>query len=167
MVGGDKFADKDDGFIIMVNTAITLGSELICFLAYISAGCEIHIYIHQDDKEYFANVLTEGITQGIIPKAYGKESYPSGWEDVINMFRNDPGHIVVSYSVCSIFPEGWGENCVDWDNIGREDKWEYAIKEITKDKERHICRGGRDKVGNGTTIMDINNMLARLRGDVL
>jgi hypothetical protein len=181
-----RFGDEISGWEVALNTAIVLGNDLLKFLAYLDAQCEIHCYVLEEDKGSFANMLSEGLEHGVIPETLAGEDkdYDSGWKDVINLLRNSTGPVVLSYSVCDVFPEEkmyrgddlersedqgnedkrLEEEKIWWDSLSHEEKWDYNIETLTKDESLRLFPGKKDGFGNGVSIFDINKKIHKMKG---
>ena len=91
-------ADEPSTFTVALNTAFTMGSDPIRFLARMHGQCEIHAYVEGPNRAWLSDILAEGRRHGILRTE-------SGWEDVITLLRSrDDEPVVMSYSVCEQFP---------------------------------------------------------------
>lgn len=138
-VGMDNSVLAVDGktvnvFAASLNTAVVMGSDPIILSARLHGQCEIHVYVEGKNRNWLAEIIQRGRTNGIFRS-------DSGWESVIEHLRerdNEP--VVTSYSVCEQFPNasasGWKPDRVndegegDWDayyDLSIETRWELGM----------------------------------------
>ena len=123
---------------LMLNTAMDIGSDPIKFFVRLHAQCEIHCYIKGRNRKWLSEIIEEGLKTSIY-----RES--AGWKGVIDfLLSNDKNTVVMSYSVCSPFPnpsvlgitgeDQWEE----FEKLSKKVKWEKCLKEIYKTKTLEI-----------------------------
>ena len=89
-----------DAFSLQIKTALDLGSEPVRLAALIHAACELHGYFHPDDLDWLTGTIKRGLEIGFYRQA-------QGWDSVLDLIANTKDcPIVMSYSVCDIFPGG-------------------------------------------------------------
>lgn len=129
-VGNENFEYKGESYSVFhmtLNTALTMGSYPVKLFAFIHGQCEIHGYIIDENKEFVASVIEEGLDIGLYRKN-------QGWEGVIKLLQESTGPVVMSYSVCDVFPEEFRtfneeEDDYDYDEP-IDEVWDRAIVEI-------------------------------------
>jgi hypothetical protein len=122
---------------VILNTCLRVGSGPLRLLTRLHAQCEIHAWVDDPNKEWLAEIVDEGLRDGLMRK-------DSGWESVSEMLRRVKGPVVTSYSVCESFPnahvadwsppihdEGGEDEELEWDawyDIDDADRWALAMK---------------------------------------
>lgn len=102
---------------IELNTALAVGNEAVCLAAKIHGWCEIHPWIEEHDRAWFADVIEWAVACGIYRDGIWytgltgdptqRQRVRQGWDDVTTLLRDRAGHpgpVVMSYSVCDEFP---------------------------------------------------------------
>jgi hypothetical protein len=72
------------------NTALTTGNYAVCLAAKIHGWCEIHPWIEESDREFFASLIEESLRDGVYRTGIWYPSYlngertwqSQGWENV-------------------------------------------------------------------------------------
>lgn len=96
LVGGQP----RDIFPLQLNTVMIVGNDQLRLLARLHGQCEIHTYVEEANRSWFADVVEQGLASGL----YRSEL---GWDDVIELARRpNDGPLVTSFSACESFPEG-------------------------------------------------------------
>lgn len=92
--------NKYDVFSLVLNSASDIGNDIVKLMCRLHAQCELHCYVKAENKVWMADTIKEGRKRNIFRSGVG-------WEEVIDLLLEDNPHpIVVSYSVCDIFPTG-------------------------------------------------------------
>jgi len=139
-------------FNMSLNTAISIGNDVIKLFARLHGQCEIHAYVSNKNKKWLANIIQQGLDIKLL-----REN--SGWENTIKLLNNDDEtDVVTSYSVCEQFPNReiahWfpkipmqtlksemNPNIQDeiqdqiemqWYNLPKDTQWDLAIKGLKK-----------------------------------
>lgn len=141
IVAGHRLSARD----INHTTALVVGSEEIQLASKIDGWCEAHCFIEQEDREWAADIIAEGLRLGVYRSTL--KGYSQGWEQVQELLRkSDDGPVVLSYSVCDSFPSPHvhpdypgREEVEDWDEYGDEEKqairgWENDWYELSHDE---------------------------------
>lgn len=91
-------AGEENSFEIILNTALTAGSDVVRLMARLHGQCEIHAYVEGPNRSWLADLIDQGIGECLLRP-------DMGWDDVTKMLRerNDQS-VVTSYSVCDGFP---------------------------------------------------------------
>lgn len=134
-VGG--FDMKIDGFPVhslnlILNTAVVAGSDPMKLAAKIHGWCESHAWVDGPDRAWLADVIDEGLADGIYRRRLLVQSgldpdsplefQSQGWEDVQKLLRiQDDEPVVMPYSVCEQFPNPY---IADWEPPVMPDGWE-------------------------------------------
>jgi len=85
-----------DVFSTILNTAYTIGSDVVRLCARIHAQCEIFGYFEPENREWVCEVIQEALGNGIFDAS-------AGWLKVLEMFKTwSP--VVLSYSITDTFP---------------------------------------------------------------
>jgi hypothetical protein len=122
-VGSNRFALPDgtehDAWHVLLNTAMSVGSEPVRLLTTIHAQCEIHGWFSGPHRAYVAGVAEAGLAAGVMREGMG-------WEALCAFLRaSDKDPVVMSYSVCDRFPR-----CEEDDERSREERWAAYFPEI-------------------------------------
>jgi hypothetical protein len=168
-------------FNMSLNTAISIGNDVIKLFARLHGQCEIHAYVSNENKKWLADIIQQGLDSQLIRPN-------SGWEDTIKLLNNDDEtDVVTSYSVCEQFPnreiahwfpkipmltlqDEMNLNIQDeiqdqiemqWYNLPKDTQWDLAIKGLKKkpNKLLELKPDNWDDVRFGTnpiTAIDIN-----------
>ena len=92
-------------FHLQLNTAQVVGGDALKFCARMHGQCEIHAWVNGSNRQWLANIITGGLSTGILresPLGYG------GWRVVIDLLeKRSDCPVVTSYSVCEGFPNAW------------------------------------------------------------
>lgn len=89
-----------DGFAVVLNTAMRLGSDEVRLLARLHGQCEIHAFVRPDGASFVATLIERGLKIGLYRPAMG-------WEDVRTLLLESASQdraVVTSYSVTDTFP---------------------------------------------------------------
>jgi hypothetical protein len=131
------------------NTALAVGSDPIALAAKIHGYCEIHGFIEGEHREWFANIIDEGLDVGVYrrgldyEKREGESKWISqGWEAVQALLRkrNDEP-VVMSYSVCDQFPNSYvaeweapedDPDAESWYDLPADEQWNLGLAGIRK-----------------------------------
>lgn len=159
-VSNDKLilnGEKHDIFPVLLNTAYKLGSGPVKIAARIHGQCEIHCYIRNENKQWFAGIVESGLSCGLFRLSMG-------WRDVLDLLAQTKSDIVLSYSVTEQFPNYW---ISDWyglpefvsDDFYERDydaQWESCMAVLGKDKHLEIKPEGFDDYyfDTGLSIID-------------
>lgn len=153
------------------NTCARHGSPALRLAARIDAQCEVHGWAEGDTKAWMADTITDGLDAGIFRRA--SKDHPLGWDDVINLLREDPEPVVMSYSVTDSFPNpardhwedhhGSDEDWQAWDDLGAEEQWDDALSRVRADPRKEITPHGYDLGYNGLTWLDLKHGEQRTR----
>jgi len=132
-----------DSFRLSLNTALTVGSDVVKLMARLHAQCEIHGYIEGKNRKWFSDIIERGLEEGVLRKEMG-------WEETITFLREDDiNEVVTSYSVCEGFPNGEVANYdypvskeypdeLDYDawyELPEEKQWELALKGLKENEK--------------------------------
>lgn len=89
-----------DGFQLILNSALTVGSDAVKLAARLHGQCEIHTWVEGPDRAWLAHVIDSGLQDGVF-----RAGRSQGWDDVSCLLReNDTEPVVTSYSVTDDFP---------------------------------------------------------------
>jgi hypothetical protein len=158
--GGREF----NAWEAMLNTALAVGSDALCFLTKMHAQCEIHAWVAGEHREWLAGIIEQCAAERLVRMEYkGHDGKPfsSGWRETIAALRRTDKHpVVMSYSVCERFPRP-----SLWKDLqeGGEDAF-YAMSDAEQwaactPSIAHVqiapdnLRG--ERFGDGTTTLDI------------
>jgi hypothetical protein len=147
-IGNMTFLHNDkeiNSFALSLNTAFSLGSDVIQLMARLHAQCEVHTYIKPENFHWMARIIDKGLKLNILRK-------DQGWESVVTLLETSKEPIVTSFSVCEQFPsaelanwytcEAFGnkdecicedqENCEyhDWDEVDFKEQWELSLEKL-------------------------------------
>lgn len=102
---------------VELNTALATGDDAVCLAAKIHGWCEIHPWIEEADRTWFADVIEYAVASGVYREGIWhtgttgdtteRQRVRQGWNDVTTLLRDvaqHPGEVVLSYSVCDEFP---------------------------------------------------------------
>jgi len=141
--GDEKLLILDDKPIVlwhlMLNTVLSMGSDILRFIARLHAQCEIHSYVRGKNRNWLADIIERGREEDILRDNVG-------WEDTIEMLRSDNKEtVVLSYSVCDSFPNGsvadWDPsidpeydepNWDEWYDLSDKKKWNLGLRGLLK-----------------------------------
>lgn len=87
-----------DNFCVALNTAIAVGNDPVRVMARIHGLCEIHGWIANGHRHWFANVIEQGITDKVF-----RDLPERGFRGLCDWIRQAEGDVVMSYSVCDTF----------------------------------------------------------------
>lgn len=88
---------KLSAWSVAMNTLKAVASEPIKLLIHIHAQCEIHAWVDEPNREWFADSIETLMEEGVLSESY--------WRPLITWLRETAkGPIVLSYSVCDEFP---------------------------------------------------------------
>lgn len=94
-----------DAFTVGLDTCLTLGSDVVKFLARLHGQCEIHGYVEGANRRWFSDIVDQGLDDGLLRRN-------AGWESVVKLLLSaDNKPVVTSYSVCDGFPNANGFIC--------------------------------------------------------
>jgi hypothetical protein len=159
---------------LALNTAIVNGSDPIYMMARLNGQCEVHGYVPERERAWFAATIEQGLENGICRSKMG-------WENVLAlMLAPDRGPIVTSYSVTESFPnmraagknwkppdglEGIDEIREAWYEMSFEDQWRLATKGLSGNKFLAIRKDPRRefRFTHRMTGYDVRNYANRLR----
>jgi len=143
-------------FNMTLNTAISIGNDVIKLFARLHGQCEIHSYVSNKNKKWLADIIQQGLDSKLL-----REN--SGWEDTIKLLNNeDETDVVTSYSVCDQFPNrsvaDWfpkipmltleseinsniqdeiqNEIAMQWYDLPKDTQWDLAIKGLKKQTKK-------------------------------
>ena len=183
-VGGhrDIFTYKGmpvDNFSLILNTVLAVGSDPLCLFARLHGQCEIHAYVEGPHRAWLADVIEQGLLDGlyrevlapeITPGVRAQGEFPMGWRDVVALLRHgDDQPVVTSYSVCDQFPS---PEVTTWQpaNVEDEDTWEAwyelpdderwrrgmeALRGLPQDQREISPATLRARFGHSLTLFDI------------
>lgn len=146
-------------FEVVLNTVIATASPALCLLARMHGSCEIHAWVAEWDRLWFADVIEQGRKDNILRP-------DQGWEDVMEHFRQGPpGPIVMSFSVTDSFPNrfvsDWVKPADDedgetWYDLDDEKQWELSMSALKKDPYLQITPENltTQGFGAGTSLWD-------------
>lgn len=131
-------------FSCVLNTAMRIGGDVLRLAARIHGQCELHAYIKAENHKWFASILKQGLEVGLLRSGVG-------WDEVISLvsFENK-GTIVMSYSVCSEFPNPHISNWTgvldeyyelsfdDYYNLSDEAQWNLGLEGLYRDPTLEI-----------------------------
>lgn len=87
-----------DAFTVGLDTCLTVGSDVVKFMARLHGQCEIHGYVEGPNRRWLADIVDQGLDDGLLRRE-------SGWESVVKLLLSaDDKPVVTSYSVCDGFP---------------------------------------------------------------
>lgn len=133
-----------NGWNLILNTAIDIGSDVLRFLTRMHAQCEIHGWFAGEDRAWLADLVQQAIDSKVVradmPGPNGQR-FATGWCDLVTALRrNNQNPVVMSYSVCNQFPrsELWHEPPQiegDADGCQLDDKFE----ELAEADQWRVC----------------------------
>ena len=151
--------EEIDGWPVLLNTAMVLGSDVLAFMTRLHAQCEIHGWVAGEDRAWLAALITTGLDTGVLRRTV--REYSNGWEDVIALLRaRDDGPVGMSYSVCSQFPHR-GMLDVDelaWDGMTRYERFSACMPTIAN--MQFGPNNLREPFNHGLSALDV---LAKIR----
>jgi hypothetical protein len=126
---------------IDLNTALIAGSDPVALAAKIHGWCESHCWIEGPDREWLAEIIDEGVENGLFRRGFWYADTPDGpkdkwssqgWEEVLTLLRSrDDEPVVLSYSVSERFPNeyiaGWDGPEDSWYDLPDAEQWERAL----------------------------------------
>ena len=116
-------------FALSLNTTMIMGSDPIKLAARIHGQCEIHTYIEGANRDWVASIIENGLDTNIYHRDVG-------WEPTATMLKSDNQHpVVLSYSVCEIFPDQYVAHYEDedaWYALTEHERWELNMAELRK-----------------------------------
>lgn len=80
------------------NTALATGNESVKVAMQIHSYCEVHGYFEPDSFEWLQRAISQGLSSGLYDRFVG-------WEKLLSLIESSNSEIVMSYSVCDVFPE--------------------------------------------------------------
>lgn len=93
-VGGRTF----DGWTVLLNTALAVGSDVVCLLTKIHAQCEIHGWVAGEDRGWLAGLVEQALSEGLLREAV--RGHATGWCELVTALRRTSEcAVVMSYSV--------------------------------------------------------------------
>jgi hypothetical protein len=167
------FFDMDrysfDWFEVALNTVLKTGNDALQLFARLHGQCEIHAWIHADDKQRLVAIIEDGLDSGLYRQKMG-------WDSVIELLSTSEGNIYTSYSVCDSFPrmdfcdvEPEGEDQCYYEERKKEglspaDIWRQNVAYMDEHgKGLRIDPNQGILFGDGKTIFDLDQELASYR----
>jgi len=94
-----------DTFGLILNTALAVGSDAVRLAARLHGSCEIHCWVEDNNREWLAGLIEEGVATGVLRKSF-PDSNHRGYDEVIKLLRHPEhrGPVVTSYSVSEFWP---------------------------------------------------------------
>ncbi len=121
-----KVGDKEfEQFTLALNSALKLGSRAVKLAARLHGQCEIHAWVDDQNRGWFADVIEEALAAHVIRD-------DMGWDDVIALMRKPGvGPVFTSYSVTNQFPGG----VLPYDNETDEyiGGWDEAVAKMREE----------------------------------
>jgi hypothetical protein len=151
---------------VLLNTALVVGSDALCFMARMHAQCEIHAWVAGEDRAWLAGIIADGRRAGLMRDG-------QGWEGVsafLLTHADEP--VVMSYSVCDQFPNRsaakWEPQIVDgekkwdaWHELDDAERWRLAMAGV--EGMRFGPTTLRAPFGHGKTAFDIRREIDSIR----
>lgn len=111
---------------LIMNTVLATGSDPMRMAVKIHFQCEIHGYLMGFHRKWLADLVDEGLEEGIYRRAMG-------WEELSAKLREAAqGPVVTSFSGSDGFPDravaNWRGSLEDWNGLGSEKQWALAVK---------------------------------------
>lgn len=158
---GKVFSYKGEGvssFALSCNTAMTIGSDVVAFIAKFAGLAAGHLLIEGENKEWLAHLIMEGLATGILRQRMG-------WQNVIALLTHDElGPVVTHYTGTDPFPRSdWRlTNEPNWSDLDEERQWDLSEEFL---RERYPDRALtsqnlRARFEHELTIFDILNQEA-------
>ena len=135
-----------NGWHLILNTSIALGSDALRFLTRMHAQCEIHGWIAGEHRAWLADLVQQMIDDKIVrpevPSTYRPEvPFSTGWRALVAALRRTAEHpVVMSYSVCEQFPRSslWHEPPIAeendiaeaFDDLSEAEQWTACMPSI-------------------------------------
>lgn len=94
-----------ESFGMILNTALAVGNDAVRLAARLHGQCEIHCWVAEENREWLASIIEQGIAGGVLRKDLPQSNH-RGYDDVLRLLRHPEhrGPVVCSYSVCEQFP---------------------------------------------------------------
>lgn len=130
-----------DGFSLLANTALRLGSDPVRLLARLHASCEIHTWVDGPNRKWLGEIIRRGRRDRILRDQVG-------WEEVVKLLESaDDSPVVTSFSVCEQFPNrsaaGWtppaGQDPDGWYQIPYRDRWDLSVEQLRARERQDTC----------------------------
>lgn len=140
-----------------LNTAIQMGSDPIRLLTRVHAQCEIHGYVEEGNRDWFASLIDEGRKTNILRA-------DMGWEGVAGLCRNgNGGPVVMSYSVCDGFPDTdtYPGDSETFYELSEEEQWERCLTNLRDNGNCEIKPEGWETAyfGDPWTTFDLEDWI--------
>lgn len=135
-----------DTFVLVLNTALTLGNDATKLAARLHGACEIHTWVDGPNRAWLADIMQGGLDARIYRSGFHQQLrsdsdervwVDQGWGDVITLLRErDDEPVVTSYSVCDQFPnpgdawQAFGENGHEWYDLEHDEQWRIAMEHL-------------------------------------
>lgn len=121
---------RHDLFHAQLNTVLDMGNDALKLMARIHGQCEIHAYTEGHNRHWLADIIKGGLAMGL----YRADQ---GWNAVRELLDSSAtGPVVMSYSVCDLFPSGSEAGWVDdndgddWYDLTNAERWAMAYDNL-------------------------------------
>lgn len=120
-------------WLMSLQTALTLGSDPLRFLARVHGQCEIHGYVEGPNRAWLAGIIDAGRASSVLRAGVG-------WEGVAALLRAAAdAPVVMSYSVTESFPSlsaardgGFVGDGDAWEELPAAERWSQALAGIRR-----------------------------------
>ena len=160
---GDLFVREGkavESFSLVLNTATVLGSEPVRLLARLHAQCEIHAWLEEANRKWYAEKISLGLRDKVLRRSMGWEELAERLTDI----KSHPGAVVTSYSVCEQFPHPMGADEYRGDERDaffekpHAEQWAFAIDRLRRSSlEWKPETWTQQAFGHGLTFLDLRN----------
>lgn len=141
---------KEEAWIVALNTALAMGSDPLKLLARLHGQCEVHCWVDGPNRKWLADIIRRGRKTQVLRK-------DMGWETVAAFLEKaDDDPVVCSYSVCNSFPD---YDCLpeshqlkDWDKERQLEKHHEEFLDLPPDKAWELCIRGLREADNGLEL---------------
>jgi hypothetical protein len=118
---------------IILNTAMSSGSDPVKLYARIHGSCETHGYVEGANRAWIASIIENGLETSVYRQNVG-------WDNVVELLKSeDQSPVVMSYSVCDEFPDGRNLGYGDeWYDMEASEHWKIAINELRTHVSREL-----------------------------
>jgi hypothetical protein len=142
-----------DAWCLALNTSLAVGSDPIRLSAKIHATCEIHGFFAGSDRRWLADIIEEGLEEGVFRKEmrYPKdrlnpegetELVSMGWTELVEQLRESLQFpVVMSFTVTDGFPDppkSWrphlkgGDRWEQWSSLDDRKRFDLALVEVVE-----------------------------------
>jgi len=161
-----------NGWHLMLNTAVAVGSDAIKLAVRLHSQSEIHAWIDGPDRAWVADIIESAVNAGVYRRSLRGDPPGdparslSGWEQVIPFLRaDDRMPVVTHYSITEWFPNEAvaGVSNDRWEQMSDEARWAHAMCSLRDGEWADRYSGLRIKpddwdtfrFGHGLTAFDL------------